>query len=370
MRKLAVILIALCLLLTGCRGWMDGSYVSIHPHQDKTSTEDQQLIEVETYVQMRSALEDMVERGVQNGTLSLVAFSEEVATENMDKAVRNILTTHPIGTYAVESIDYELGTSGTIPAVAVSITYKHNQAEIQTIKQAENMEEAAQIITNALDQFESGVVMRVSVFEKTDFAQLLQDYADTYPEYVMEIPQITVNTYPNFGNDRVVEVIFTYQSNRESLRTMQKRVADVFSAAKLYVSGDGEQGEKYAQLYAFLMERFDYRFETSITPSYSLLCHGVGDNRAFAVNFAAMCHRAELECYVVSGTREGEPWFWNIICEDGTYRHVDLIANGSFEKLYDEQMQGYVWDYSGYPACSAPEPPPPPEDTIPVTVPQ
>lgn len=368
MRKLAVILIAACLLLTGCRGWMDGSYVSITPHQDRTKVQDQQLIEVTTYVQMRSALEDMVESGVENGTLSLVAFSEETAAENMDKAVRNIISTHPIGTYAVESIDYEMGLSGTIPAVAVSITYKHNQAEIQTIKQAENMEEATEIVTSALDRFEPGVVMRVSVFEKTDFAQLLQDYADTYPERVMEVPQVTVNTYPSFGNDRVVELIFTYQSNRESLRTMQKRVEDVFSAAKLYVSGDGEAGEKYAQLHGFLMERFDYRYETSITPSYSLLCHGVGDNRAFAVMYAAMCHRADLECYVVSGTRDGEPRFWNIICVDDRWYHLDLLANSNFEMLYDEQMRGYVWDYSGYPACTAPELPPP--ETVPETLPQ
>ena len=53
-------------------------------------------------------------------------------------------------------------------------------------------------------------------------------------------------------------------------------------AGMLYVSGEGEDFQKFSQLDGFLMERFDYKFETSITPAYSLLHHGVGDSRAFA----------------------------------------------------------------------------------------
>ena len=109
--------------------------------------------------------------------------------------------------------------------------------------------------------------------------------------------------------------------------------------------------EKYAQLSSFLTERFDYQYDTSITPSYSLLCHGVGDSRAFAVVYAAMCQRSGLDCQVVSGTRAGDAWFWNIICDDGIYYHVDLIQNSGFRKLSDQEMAGYVWDYSAYPAC-------------------
>ena len=69
----------------------------------------------------------------------------------------------------------------------------------------------------------------------------------------------------------------------------------VFESAVLYVSGDGAEKQKFSQLYAFLMERFDYKVETSITPAYSLLRHGVGDSRAFATVYAAMCRLAGLE---------------------------------------------------------------------------
>ena len=150
-----------------------------------------------------------------------------------------------------------------------------------------------------------------------------------------------------------MELIFSYQTSRDSLRRMQSQVKPVFDAATLYVSGDGEEKQKFSQLYAFLMERFDYKLETSITPAYSLLRHGVGDSRAFATVYAAMCRSAGLECLVVTGARSGEPRSWNIVLDNGQYYHVDLLhEQGSFWEYTDWQMSSYVWDYSDYPACN------------------
>ena len=98
------------------------------------------------------------------------------------------------------------------------------------------------------------------------------------------------------------------------------------------------------------MVRFDYKLDPSITPAYSLLRYGVGDSRAFATVYAAMCRRVGLECQVVAGTKAGEPWFWNIVCDDGLHFHVDLLR-GNYRGMLDGEMGGYVWDYSGYPAC-------------------
>ena len=65
-----------------------------------------------------------------------------------------------------------------------------------------------------------------------------------------------------------------------------------------------------------------------------------------------MCRRIGLECDVVSGTKDGIAWYWNIIQDGETLHHVDLIQcikAESFFVLRQEQMQGYVWDYSAYP---------------------
>ena len=142
---------------------------------------------------------------------------------------------------------------------------------------------------------------------------------------------------------------------------MQGQISPMFRSAVLYVSGDAEDNRKLSQLFSFLMERFDYKLETSITPSYSLLRHGVGDAKAFAVVYAAMCRAAGLNCQVVTGTRAGEPWYWNLVEDNGIYFHVDLLqssADGAFTEKTDDMMAGYVWDYSEYPASRLPESPP------------
>ena len=142
--------------------------------------------------------------------------------------------------------------------------------------------------------------------------------------------------------------------SRESLRDMQSRVRQVFSSAKLYVPSDADDGTKLGQMYSFLMERFDYTVQTSITPTYSLLLHGVGDSRAFAQVYAAMCRQIGIEAMTVSGTRNGESRFWNIVRKGDAYCHVDLLECarlGYYFESDDDQMGNYVWDYSAYPAC-------------------
>ena len=352
-KKYLCLLLALCLCLSGC-SWMSGSYVSVEPHLERNTPNDTDGISAANYYQLRAALSEIVRSGAESATISVANYDQGLVAGNMETASRYIRNSDPIGAYAVESIKYEIGTKGGKPAIAVQITYLRSRVELRSIRYVNGMEQAAREIEEVLRDCDSGVVLMVENFTETDFAQLVTDYAETYPQMVMEIPQVTAGVYPEEGEDRVVELTFTYQTSRETLRQMQSQVSPVFNAASLYVSGEGADSQKYAQLYAFLMERFDYEITTSITPTYSLLRHGVGDNRAFALVYAAMCRLAGLECMTVTGTRDGEHWCWNIVSDDGNYFHVDLLrcsALGGFREFTDEDMSGYVWDYSAYPEC-------------------
>lgn len=355
-KKLACILIGLTasLLLSGC-GWLDGRYASVTSHQSQRQNNQSEVISASSYGELIEALEKIVASGTEMAAINISEYPQQTVEQGMEQAVRHVMAFDPITAYAVKEINYELGTSVGQPAVAVSIQYLHGRTEIQGIRTARDVEAAKRIVTDAMAGFESGIVLLVEDYEPVDCTQLVQDYALENPQIVMETPQVTEAVYGS-GISRVVELVFTYQNSRDSLRRMQSQVKPVFDAASLYVSGDDADRQKYAQLYAFLMERFDYKVETSITPAYSLLRHGVGDSRAFARVYAAMCRGAGLECLIVTGTHAGEPWTWNIVLDDGQYYHVDLLwcsANGGFRELSDTQMEDYVWDYSMYPACTA-----------------
>lgn len=370
MKRWYLILLCLSLLLSGCGGWADGSYVSVQPHQEQSAEDNAEGIEAENASQLQSAMEALIERGTEQAVIAVPNYPTEQLQTDSAQVIRYLTRDFPVGAYAVDRISYDFGTSGGHPAIALRISYVHTRAEIRSIKQAGSLEEAKNLLYEALDNCESGLVMQVAHYRQTDFTQLVADYCTAYPEKVMEQPEVSAALYPESAVQPVVELKFTYQTSRDTLRNMKKQVSPVFDAAVLYVSGDASDHTKLVQLYSFLMERFVYQQETSITPAYSLLRHGVGDSRAFATVYAAMCRLAGLECQVVTGTRDGAPYCWNMVRDGDRYCHVDLLRSlnsGGMTEYADSAMSGYVWDYSRFPACEEPEETQPEEPTVPET---
>lgn len=351
MKRFAVLLTVMCLLFCGC-GLMDGEYLSVTPHE-LASTSGQSISQsASNYQQLQAVLEAMVSAGAESTVISVAKFDQNLLDTSVKAAANYIQKGHPLGSWAVEKVEYELGTGGGQPVVSVHISYIHGRSQIRQIQKVRNMEGAESIIKEALKDCADGVVIQVDEYKKTDILQLIEDYAGENPNTMMETPAVSVGVYPDErAGQRVMELKFTYQTNRDSLRLMQNQVQRVFSSAELYINSDGTDSQKYSQLYTFLMERYDYTIETSITPSYSLLVHGVGDSEAFATVYRAMCRQAGLECQVISGTKNGEPWYWNLILVEEQWLHVDLLeasAQGEFLGYEGDLMQGYVWDYSAY----------------------
>ncbi len=354
-KRMTVLALTLCLILTGC-SWMDGSYVSVKHHQEQLAGIQSGTLSAANYYQLRQALEDLVTAGTENAVIHVAEYQQDLVEKGMEAAVHYICELLPLGAYAVDTVEYEIGTGGGQPAISVSISYIHGRSELRKIRHVENMEQVKQTVGDVLSQCGDSLVLLVHRYTESDLIQMVEDYAEENPNLVMETPQVAVGLYPDSGSSRVVELKFTYQTSRDALRQMQTQVQRVFASASLYVSSDSDETRKFSQLYTFLTERFDYKIETSITPSYSLLCHGVGDSEAFACAFSAICRQAGLDCRVVSGTRAGEAWFWNMIREGDVFYHVDLLQSkdvGQLQKLTDDQMQGYVWDYSAYPAAGS-----------------
>lgn len=354
MRRKQIFLILILLLfgLSGC-GWLDGSYVHLTPHRAQTGDFSGEGLTAGDEAQFREILERMVSSGQESAVIYAVDLEMDELNRIISRVEEYICRSYPIGAYAVEEIAFEVGVGGGKTAVAVKAAYRHTVSEIQRIPRLETMEDASAAVEDSLRDCDPRTVFFVEQYQEQDFSQLVQNLALTYPEAVMETPRVEENVFGK-GASRVVELIFFYENSRDDLRQMQIQVKPVFDSAVLYVSGEGSDNQKLGQLYAFLMERFDYQVETSITPPYSLLRHGVGDSRAFATVYAAMCRMAGLDCRIVTGTRQGEPWVWNMVFDESQPYHVDLLAcsqSGGYREMTDGEMTGYVWDYSAYPQC-------------------
>lgn len=373
MKRFLILCLSVCLLLSGCASLFDGSYVSTTPHQEQNGLNGSTDTQVQEYEELLSALINMAERGSKSGIIYIPMYDPEKIGSDMKKAARIALTKSPIAAYAVEEITWDLGTNSGQRAVAVNISYIHDRAEILKIRRVKNSEEAAKLIYNELGNISAGVVLYLEEFEQTDYVQLVEEFAFNNPQSVMETPQVTANVYPKAGAARVVELKFTYQNNRETLRVLKNQVASAYITSMYHVTEDATDAENFSNMYSFLMNREfgDYTIQTSNTPAYSILWHGAGDSKAFATVYASLCRLSDLNCQVITGTRDGEPWYWNLVETDGEYYHLDLLGShgeGGFHLLTDQEMDGYVWDYSGYPATPQPtEPETKPDETEPTS---
>ena len=343
---LAALLAATC---AGC-GWMDGAYVSVKPHQVGYSQSTGDITIVDSPAGLRKAVTAMIDSGNTEAVMTLMGYSEAEARSDIEKIIIYCTQNYPTGAYAVEQIHYEIGQG----LLLLQIDYRRSKAQIDRIQSVRGLSGAQEAIGSALVNCVDSLTLQVTLYTEMDVVQYIADYAAENPDMVMELPQVTVQTYPQTGTTRILELEFSYQNSREKLREMLRQVKQVFSAARLYVTTDADDSVKLNQLYGFLMERFDYTVQTSMTPAYSLLNYGVGDSRAFAQVYAAMCRQSGLEAMTVSGTCNGESRFWNIVRDGEVYYHVDLLECarlGSLLKRTDGEMTGYVWDYSAYPVC-------------------
>lgn len=353
MKRSIVVIIMICLLLSGCSAWLNGNYSSVVPHTEPNEQINTPSATIANYFQTKMELIAMVRKGTESAVFTILHPSEKDAEADMIKAIDEVCRTDPYAVYAVEGIRYEVGTSSGQSAIHVQISYRQNRVDVKTIHAVKDVEEAKLLIEEQLNACSSGVVFYCESWGQPDYAQIVADYALNNPQQVIEEPEVTVNSYPEKGMKQIVEIKFTYQTSRDSLRVMQSHVAVVFNSAEQSVDPAASEAERYEQLYDFLMNRYSsYEISTSITPAYSLLRHGVGDERAFAAVYAAMCHSLELNCNVVIGMRNGELCTWNVLQIDGEWYHIDLLRSreaGQFRVYAGEEMSGYVWDYSQYP---------------------
>lgn len=365
MKRFSAMVLILCLLLCGCSTWLDGSYYSIKPHEEKQEDSGSDIIAVSSYSALCRALASMVSNGTTNGVISVKNYNQLVVARDMLYAVEHVKNNDPIGAYAVEDMEFELGTNAGQPAIAVSISYYHDRTELQKIHHLADMAEAEQTIGEALDSCDSGIVLHVTKFQDLDYVQWVEDYSSLHADRVMEMPQVAVNVYPETGTARVLELKFTYQNSRDSLRAMQEQVEAILNEVVTKANAEDAEREKFKTVFSAMPTELTSR-DTSITPAYSLLLHGVGDSKAIASVYSSVCNRLGLTCITVTGTYQGQPRSWNILQIDGAYFHADLLrglGEGDIRLMTDSQMTGYVWDYSAYPACSGVPETDPVEDT-------
>ncbi len=363
---IAVITFQLC----GCAGWNANEYISVadhdapyayHPETTEAIKETEPPVPVASnYYQMRTILQGFVASGIEHGQLILTGYEGDLE-EDLKKVTRYFTAEDPVSAYATDYIACERKAYGSGWLVTVNAVYRRSVSEIQAIQPVRGTDAAYQKMLDALIQQNGSVTLQVSGFINTDFQQKLYQYCLENPDEIPVLPKISVASYPDSGNVRVVEVHFVYEYDRETLRNMKTEAEAMLNSAYNYIRYAQSDTEKVVLLYTFLTSRFSCQ-EKAEAGAYELLCKGEYNSMCFASVVNYLCRKAELDCSLVIGNRDGAEYAWNIIRVDDGYRHFDFYAAAkeavSVEGKTDDQMTDYDWSRALYPACeeTAPEP--------------
>lgn len=368
MRKLVFFVIILGLLagLTACDTWVKDDYLSMSPHVEQsvppTEPTEEELPPVVTgRNELRGTILSFIRNWTEHGVILVKNYDGDISAD-LTETLHYIKNEDPIGAYAVDFADAELEGDGRQGSIQVNLVFRRSAAEIDSIVTVSGNNGAYSKIQKVLAAYDTALTLRVRNYQETDFSAYIWDYCVKHPDQVLVIPEISAEVYPQEGETRILELHFSYPGNREDMRAMQNSLSTILSSASAYIRSGQDEAEKASLLYRFLCTRFDYAVEEEepTAPAYQLLCNGVAHSLSFASVFYAECSTANLNCQMVTGTRNRQTYYWNLLRVGEQYYYVDLmrsITNGETEihLLTSEELleEGYFWDLSAYPATPA-----------------
>lgn len=361
MKRLAALFL-LFLTLTGCSLAPD-EYLYVEPHVDSSVQEDNaDALTAENYTSLKNAILRLIRAGNTEGVIRVTNYDGDVE-KDLPEAAYAVSKQDPLGAYAVDYMTHSCTQIVSYYEIRINITFRRTAEEIAAIATTSTQERLEERLSEALQNYQDKLTVRISNYR--DQAESIPVFVETYctehPEEIMERPSVSVSVYPESGNVRILEIQFGYTNEPQVLTSMQKSVSSSLVGAAEYIRYRQTDLDKAELLFTYLTERFHYATEETATPLYAALCRGIADPTGLAQAWQLICDRAGVECYTVSGLRNGEPYVWNMISADGFYRHVDLtkcvLDTHELLLLTDEDMVEYYWNTEQYPACEAPEEP-------------
>lgn len=368
-RLFLAILLAACLLLGGCSQLIPSEYVSVSPHSGASSVPVQKdAVNVSSYSELKQALRELIRDGVEQGIIHIRQYVGGDVEEDLDTAVYEVTRADPTGVYAVDYLTYDCSLIISYYEVDVHISYRDMATKLDEIEYVASQSEVRRIVSDAMSRYANHVTIYAGYLTQPDYEQMVRDNFEANPATLMALPTVRVTDYPDTDRERIVELIFDYPDTPTDMWEMKQAVADTLSAATVYVRYRESETEKARLLFTYLAERFRYQQGETATPIYSALCEGTADSESMAKSWQLLCDQVGIDCVTVKGMRGGEDVYWNILCPDGQYCHVDilrdLLDDAELHLRFDEDMAAeYYWDTQTYHPCPMPEPEIPAEPT-------
>lgn len=374
MRKAAAVLtlMALLLALPGCGSLLGGEYASSREHvgvQGGGSGEVELAFEADDYDEICRSVEELVSAGASRGVIRVASYPGNLEADLAEACLAASNDT-ALGAYCVYFINYSITRLMSFYEVSVSVIYRHTPEEAAGIPVCADEAALEELMRDALTRRAESVTVKLTGEdggEDTVEAAVENAYY-AHPGDILYIPTYTVAAYPETGEERILEIVFTYPYDTP---TVEQRRASLTSRAREIAAAipAGTNQERLMALAEFFSQNVEYdgtvdtsdaqaRRYSAMT-AYGALDQGRAAGEGYAMGLKVLCDLLDIECYVIRGRFYNRDHAWNLVrLDNGQLYHVDMTAfDPQAAPLKNDSQQysaGYWWDATLYPWCSGP----------------
>lgn len=355
-------------LLCGCGFLREKTYVVVEPHdEDYGVSVDSDVLTVNSYLSLKNAISNMVEDGVEEGVVRAESYSGNLS-EDLSQAVYEVSELSPLGAYAVNTMTYDYSRIVSYYEIHINTTYKRTKEEIRSITYVTDTDALQIKLQEAMEEYAPKLIVRIGDYSSFDLQAEVEEIYLDHPEFALELPEVSMEIYPENGMQRILEIKFTYAHSAQELLECRDALQEQLEQLSLIYGSSNAEYTNARRFYNRLgrdavLDPLQDDSSSLTNSAYGVLVEERATSYGFAQAYRLLLQSCDIPCRLISGQKNGMAQYWCLIEIDGSYFYVDpsTAAGGQNQ---DEFLMGnaelelygyYMWNAGDYPMVELPD---------------
>ncbi|MCL2627672.1 MAG: hypothetical protein FWD44_03095 [Oscillospiraceae bacterium] len=367
-----IIVLAACVFTAACTNLLEDSIEVITPHVsapfERPPIEQISISNLEEFTEL---LLELIETHEADTTLRYQNFDNDDVQEEINRISSEIMENHPIAVYAVANISLTATRLVAYFEIEIEIEFKRSEEQVQSIITASTQRYMMTQLLEIMSRHEEEAVILTSLqLTREEIIERIIEIYYQNPRRIVMLPFVTVEMFPEEGDDRILEIRFGYTESSEMLRLYAGNL-DMYVRQNAGRAVGDTDAEVLLSLVEILMAStvFNEAMAGTINmhgppnfaaTAFGALVRGSAVGEGFAMAFKALCDELRFESRVVLGYMGDTVHAWNIVALDGYYYHIDVamcVVEGlevAFLKTDADFEEFYEWDRENTQICNGP----------------
>lgn len=367
---LMIVVATAMIFLSGCGNFLEGhiEWITVH-HVVPYVREPTERIIVSGIEDFEDTVVGLINTHTTEAQLVYHHYDGENVEENIQSVIDDILQNNPIGAFAVSQINTDIRRNVANFEIDLEIEYTRSYEEVDSIVNVASERYLRTQLFGAMTSYSESIFIRTRLqLTLDDIEEIVESIYYQNPGRVVMMPFVAVETFPQYGGERIYEIQFGYIESHQLMQrygqSLYTHIVDIAGR----VPG-GSDSEVLLSLVEILVDAVSFDAGTAAAISthgtqhfaataFGALVSGNAVGEGFAMAFKALSDELGFNNQVVLGYKEDRIHAWNIVYLYGYYYHIDvaMITTLGWEYAFlktdaDFALLEYKWDFYLTPRC-------------------